>query len=169
MHNNSKDSADQLLDINKPMLVIDRIGYPVLSFNGKSINGRSTPQEKTAMLDAIQEAGPAVFPKMMEKLNNEQKAMLLDHLKKSYDSLSKESGTLVNNILKGPAPVSFANQLAQLIGLFFIFMDTKTAKDIDEVIQKALYQKANCLDLVTEIIRYLEKGCVVDFTIKIHQ
>ena len=63
----------------------------------------------------------------------------------------------------------FTMQLAYEIGLFFIFMDNKTALDIEEVIQKSVNQKANCIQVVEEIIRYLEKGCVVDMAVKINQ
>ena len=164
-----EEEVNKFLDINKPMLVVDNIGYPVLDFNGKRISGKSSPKEKNEMLESIREAGPAVFDKMMEKMEKEQRQMLLDHMKSAYESLKKEPQTVLNNVLRGPAPAMFANQLAMEIGLFFIFMNKKTAEDIDAVIKKSLYQKANCLDLVKEVIRYLETGCVVNFSVKVDQ
>ena len=85
------------------------------------------------------------------------------------ESIKKEPQSVLNNALRGPAPEMFTLQLTYEIGLFFIFMNNKTAQDIEAVMQKAVAQKANCLQVVEEMIRYLENGCVVDFSVKINQ
>ena len=165
----AKEEVNKFINMTKPMLVIDNIGYPVLKFNGEQVSGKSTPEAKQHMLDMIRKFGPGVFDKMMEKLVNEQKQMLLDHLKMCVESIKKEPQSVLNNALRGPAPEMFTLQLTYEIGLFFIFMNNKTAQDIEAVMQKAVAQKANCLQVVEEMIRYLENGCVVDFSVKINQ
>lgn len=164
-----KTEVNKVLNVTKPMLVIDNIGYPVLKFNGKQVSGKSSPKDKQNMLDMIREFGPGVFDKMMEKLVKEQKNMLLDHLKMCLESIKKEPQSVLNNALRGPAPKLFTDQLSYEIGLFFIFIDAKTTEDINTVVEKSVAQKANCLQVVEEMIRYLEKGCVVDFSVKINQ
>lgn len=165
----AKEEVNKFINVTKPMLVIDNIGYPVLKFHGKQVSGRSTPQAKQDILDELKELGPGVYDKTIEELVKKQKEMLLDHLKDVVAGIKKEPQQVLNNALRGAAPEMFTMQLAYEIGLFFIFMDNRTALNIEEVIQKSVNQKANCIQVVEEIIRYLEKGCVVDMAVKINQ
>lgn len=165
----AKEEVNKVINVTKPMLVIDNIGYPVLKFHGKQVSGHSTPQAKQAILDELKELGPGVYDKTIEELVKKQKEMLLDHLKDVVAGIKKEPQQVLNNALRGAAPEMFTIQLTYEIGLFFIFMDNRTALDIEEVIQKSVNQKANCIQVVEEVIRYLEKGCVVDMAVKINQ
>lgn len=165
----AKEEVNKVINVTKPMLVIDNIGYPVLKFHGKQVSGHSTPQAKQAILDELKELGPGVYDKTIEELVKKQKEMLLDHLKDVVAGIKKEPQQVLNNALRGAAPEMFTIQLTYEIGLFFIFMDNRTALDIEEVIQKSVNQKANCIQVVEEIIQYLEKGCVVDMAVKINQ
>ena len=165
----AKEEVNKVINVTKPMLVIDNIGYPVLKFHGKQVSGHSTPQAKQVILDELKELGPGVYDKTIEELVKKQKEMLLDHLKDVVAGIKKEPQQVLNNALRGAAPEMFTIQLTYEIGLFFIFMDNRTALDIEEVIQKSVNQKANCIQVVEEIIQYLEKGCVVDMAVKINQ
>ena len=165
----AKEEVNKVINVTKPMLVIDNIGYPVLKFHGKQVSGHSTPQAKQVILDELKELGPGVYDKTIEELVKKQKEMLLDHLKDVVAGIKKEPQQVLNNALRGAAPEMFTIQLTYEIGLFFIFMDNRTALDIEEVIQKSVNQKANWIQVVEEIIQYLEKGCVVDMAVKINQ